>query len=161
MMRIRAATIGVVCLTMGGIACGESSLERRQAEVAETGGAVMPFDLDATTHVFEKLEDGGLQTVVADAEDPDQVSLIRAHLAAEAERFAQGDFHDPTMIHGEDMPGLHALVVGHDRLEITYRDIDRGAEIRYATDDAALVAAIHQWFDAQLSDHGQHARPHR
>lgn len=161
MMRRWAATIGVVCLILGGVSCGKSDLERRQAEVAETGGAVMPFDLDATTHVFEKVEDGGLQTIVADAEDPDQVSLIRAHLAEEAERFARGDFHDPAMIHGEDMPGLHALVMGHDRLEITYRDIERGAEIRYATEDASLVAAIHQWFDAQLSDHGQHAQPHR
>ncbi|MGE0161257.1 MAG: aspartate carbamoyltransferase [Gemmatimonadales bacterium] len=141
-------------------ACGGSELQRRQADVAEAGGAVMPFDLDRTTHVFEKLDDGGRQTVVADEADAEQISLVRAHLAEEAERFARGDFHDPSMIHGDDMAGLHALVVGHDRIAITYREVERGAEIRYATDDAALVAALHQWFDAQLRDHGQHAQPH-
>lgn len=120
----------------------------------------MPFDLDATTHVFEKLDDGGLQTVVADTDDPGQVGLIRAHLAEEAARFERGDFHDPAMIHGEDMPGLHALVMGHDRLEITYREVERGAEIRYASEDPAIVSAIHQWFDAQLRDHGDHAQAH-
>jgi hypothetical protein len=156
----RTTHVGVVCIALAVAACGGSDLERRQGDVAEAGRAVMPFDLDATTHVFEKLQDGGLQTVVADAQDPSQVALIRAHLADEAERFARGDFHDPAMIHGEDMPGLHALVMGHDRLQITYREVDRGAEIRYASDDPALVAAIHQWFDAQLSDHGRHAQPH-
>jgi hypothetical protein len=140
-------------------ACGDSSLERRQAEVAEVGASVMPFDLDATTHVFEKLDDGGLQTVVADEDDAEQVALIRAHLAEEAERFGRGDFHDPAMIHGEDMAGLHTLMAGHERLAVTYGEVERGAEIRYRSEDPALVEAIHQWFDAQLRDHGRHAQP--
>jgi hypothetical protein len=151
----------VACVTIVATACGAPSLAQRQAEVATAGSTVMPFDLEATTHVFEKLDDGGLQTVVADADDPDQVALIRAHLAEEAERFARGDFHDPAMIHGDDMPGLHALVMGHDRVVVTYSGIDRGAEIRYTSADPGLVTAIHQWFDAQLRDHGQHAQPHR
>lgn len=160
-MRVQLATTGMVCLALGVGACGGSDIEQRQADVAEAGSSVMPFDLDATTHVFEPLEDGGLQTVVADTDDPEQVALIRAHLAEEAERFARGDFHDPAMIHGDDMPGLHALVMGHERLNITYREVERGAEIRYASDDESLVAAIHEWFDAQLRDHGEHAQPHR
>ena len=65
------------------------------------------------------------------------------------------------MIHGDDMPGLHALAMGHESFEITYRDHERGAEIRYVTGDAALVTAIHQWFDGQVSDHGAHAQGHR
>ena len=133
----------------------------RQAEVAEAGRQVMPFDLEATTHVFEKLEDGGLQTVVSDDGDPEQIALIREHLAEEADRFGRGDFHDPAMIHGEDMAGLHELVMGHERLEIVYREAPGGGEIRYRTDDPELVAAIHRWFDAQLMDHGAHARDHR
>lgn len=140
--------------------CGDSAQEQRQDQVAEAGAAVMPFDLDATTHIFEKREDGGLQTVVADTEDQEQVALIREHLAEEAARFARGDFHDPAMIHGEDMPGLHALVMGHTRLEVQYEEVARGAEIRYSSDDPALVEALHEWFDAQVSDHGEHAQAH-
>ena len=157
---MRAATVGLMCLTQMGAACAGSAPDR-QAEVAEAGRAVMPFDLDATTHVFEKLQDGGLQIVVADADDAEQVSLIRAHLSEEAERFARGDFHDPATIHGADMPGLHALMTGHERLRVAYREIERGAEIRYTTADAPLVGAIHQWFDAQVRDHGEHVTPHR
>lgn len=156
-----AAPVALALVLVGASACGPSDLEERQVEVAEAGQAVMPFDLDRTTHVFEKLDDGGLQTVVSDDADPEQVRLIRAHLAEEAERFSRGDFHDPSMIHGEDMAGMHALVTGHDRIDIAYRDIDQGAEIRYTTEDAALVDAIHQWFDQQVRDHGQHAQDHR
>ena len=129
----------------------------RQEVVAERGTMVMPFDLERTTHVFEKTESGGVQRVVSDDGDADQVRLIREHLAEEADKFSRGDFHDPAMIHGEDMAGLHALVMGHDRLDIKYVDIESGGRITYVTEDAELVKAIHAWFDQQVSDHGRHA----
>lgn len=88
----------------------ESSLQsERQAIVAERGVEVMPFDLERTTHIFEKIDNGGLQQAISDDKDVEQVGLIRAHLAEEAKRFSQGDFHDPEMIHGENMTGLHEL----------------------------------------------------
>lgn len=160
------STTGLVAVLTTVLACGagggeDPDLAGRQAAVAEAGAGVMPFDLEATTHVFERMADGGLQQVLADTDDPEQIRLIRAHLSEEAIRFAGGDFHDPAMIHGDGMPGLHALVTGHDRLDVRYAEIDGGAEIRYSTDDPALVEALHQWFAAQLADHGAHARPHR
>jgi hypothetical protein len=142
-------------------ACSGPEPRSRQADVAEAGATVMPFDLDRSTHVFEKTGDGGLQTVVSDDHDAEQIALIRKHLAEEAERFARGDFHDPEMIHGPDMGGLHTLVTAHDRLSIVYAEVEDGAEIRYRSDDPTVVDALHQWFDAQLADHGAHAQPHR
>ena len=59
----------------------QTVLHQRQAEVAMRGAQVMPFDLEKTTHHFEPLPDGGLQTVVVDAPiDPEQVELIQSHL---------------------------------------------------------------------------------
>jgi hypothetical protein len=133
----------------------------RQADVATLGAEVMAFDLDRSTHFFESDERGGLQTVVSDDGDTTQVGAIRAHLKEEAERFALGDFHDPAMIHGDDMAGLHALVAGADRITIEYRDVELGGEIRYTSEDDALVVAIHDWFAAQLRDHGEHAQGSR
>ena len=132
-------------------------MAERQAVVATRGVEVMPFDLERTTHIFDKQDDGGLQQVIADDADDEQIALIRAHLAEEAERFQQGDFHDPGMIHGEDMAGLHELTMGAARIQIVYGELPDGAQIRYTTSDPALVAAIHAWFDAQLADHGDHA----
>ncbi len=36
-----------------------ASQETRQEEIAEKGAEVMPFDLEETTHLFEKTETGG------------------------------------------------------------------------------------------------------
>lgn len=135
--------------------------ETRQTEVAERGRAVMPFDLDRTTHVFERTADGGVQRVVSDDDDVEQVRRIREHLQEQASRFAEGDFHSPERIHGEHMPGLHEMVMGHDRVAIGYRPIDGGGEITYRSEDEGMVEAIHAWFAAQLADHGAHARPRR
>ena len=159
MTSARCSSLTVAILSIVLTACGDGGLAQRQQEVAEAGSEVMPFDLDATTHHFVKLENGGLQSVLADNDDPEQIALIRAHLTEEADRFSRGDFHDPAGIHGHDMPGLHALVTGHDLLRVAYREVPRGAEIRYSSDDPALVQALHQWFDAQVRDHGQHAQP--
>ena len=45
------------------------------------------------------------------------------------------------------------------QIAIAYRDIRDGAELSFKTSDAKLVVALHQWFDAQLSDHGKDAMP--
>lgn len=158
-----ALLLGLGCVgTQDSTAVGESA-ERtaRQDSVAEMGSQVMPFDLAVTTHVFNKTETGGLQQVVSDADDPEQVRLIREHLAEEAERFQQGDFQDPGAIHGDEMPGLNELINGYQGIDIEYREIGTGAEILYESEDPQLVEALHAWFDVQLRDHGPHAQSHR
>ena len=145
-------------LLLGG--CGSDHAEKRQHEVADRGTEVMPFDLDRTTHIFEKLENGGMQQVLSDDQDADQIQRIQAHLEEEAGRFSQGDFHDPAMIHGHDMPGLHELVMGYDKMSIVYSELENGGQILYTTQDSSMVVAVHTWFDAQLADHGDHAQGH-
>jgi hypothetical protein len=132
---------------------------RRQAEVARRGPDVMPFSLPATTHVFTKTAQGGVQQVLAkDAADAVQVDLVRRHLQEIRAQFLRGDFSGPAHIHGATMPGLAQLqAAGPGRVAIAYRELPDGAELTYTTADAALVRALHQWFDAQLSDHGRDA----
>jgi hypothetical protein len=133
----------------------------RQAEVAARGAQVMPFDLEQTTHVFQPLDDGGLQTVTAkDPSNRQQIALIQAHLKEEADKFGRGDFSDPATIHGEDMSGLAALRAGAGHIEVQYTTLPNGAQIRYTTTEPRLIMAIHHWFMAQLADHGRHAVSH-
>ena len=135
--------------------------QTRQKEVAVKGAKVMPFDLERTTHLFQKLDDGGLQKVVVkDPANKKQIALIQSHLKEESEKFRKGDFSDPAKIHGEDMPGLAELKAGAAKIDVRYSALPNGAQIRYATKDAKLITAIHRWFDAQLSDHGHHATHH-
>jgi len=135
--------------------------QTRQKEVAAKGAKVMPFNLEQTTHVFQKLDDGGLQKVVAkDPSNKKQIALIQSHLKEESEKFRKSDFSDPAKIHGEDMPGLAQLKAGAVKIDIRYTALPDGAQIRYTAKDPKLVTAIHQWFSAQLSDHGDHATHH-
>lgn len=132
---------------------------QRQAEVAQRGKAVMPFSLKATTHIFTKNAEGGTQRVVArKANDAAQVKLVRQHLQEIKDQFLKGDFSGPTQIHGPGMPGLADLqAASPGQIAIGYKEVKGGAELTYKTSEAHLVAALHQWFDAQLSDHGADA----
>jgi hypothetical protein len=160
--RRRRRYLAAVALGLLTVACGDGdeggNRTDRQAEVAERGAEVMPFDLDATTHRFEPTGTGLVQTVVSDdPADAEQVGLIRGHLADEAERFRQGDYRDPAAIHGDDMPGLAELEAGAERVTVTLHEVADGARLTFASDDPDLVDALHRWGEAQTTDHGSHA----
>jgi hypothetical protein len=132
-----------------------AALAERHAIVAERGSTVMPFDQDASRHYFKPTPDGGTQVVLAnDPKAAKQIKLIREHLAREAKRFAKGDFRDPAVIHGMDMPGLTILEAHASKLRVTYTDERGGGTITYTASEPALVNAIHRWFAAQVRDHG-------
>lgn len=136
-----------------------AGLAAKQTQVVERGRSVMPFDIDRTMHHFIKLPSGGVQQVLSTDGDPHQIALVREHLRTEAIRFHNGDFSDPSKIHGPEMAGLSSLAAGASRIAIRYKDIAGGAQISYVTSDPALVTAIHTWFDAQVREHGHHAMP--
>jgi hypothetical protein len=57
-----------------------------------------------------------------------------------------------------EMPGLAELRTGATRIQVQYKDVSTGGgRITYTTADPSLVSALHEWFDAQLMDHGAHA----
>ena len=158
---LRTRTVLMLALIAAGAlpAMAQNADSARIDEVARRGVEVMPFDLRATVHVFTRLDQGGVQRVAArDPGDAAQVRLVREHLQDIRGRFLRGDFSGPAHIHGADMPGLAALrQAAPGQLLIDYQDVPGGAELRYRSADPALVAALHQWFEAQLSDHGPDA----
>ena len=137
----------------------ETASEARLDEVAQRGSHVMPFVLEQTTHVFSKTEKGGVQQVIVkDKANTGQIALIREHLAKISDEFRQGDFSNPAKIHGDNMPGLDELrKAKQGQIKIEYKELADGAEITYSTDYPNLINALHQWFEAQLSDHARHA----
>lgn len=156
----RVAILGIATILAGASlpAVAHQSTTQRQQQVEQRSTQVMPFDMNRTTHVFHELPDGGMQLVVAkDPADGKQVALIQSHLHMEANRFARGDFGDPATIHGTAMPGLSELRSGYRKIHIAYSDTTGGGHIRYTSSDPKMIAALHKWFAAQVSDHGAHA----
>ena len=151
----------LAAITSFSVYAQEKASEARLDEIAQKGVQIMPFNLDQTVHVFSKKEDGGLQQVVVKNQThTGQIKLIREHLNEIANKFKQGDFSDPSKLHGDNMPGLAMLKKARPgEINIIYTELPDGAQIIYSSDKPALILAIHQWFDAQLSDHARHAMP--
>ena len=151
--------LAAILVTLGVLAAtGMLTRGNRQAMVHAQGGAVMPFDLDRTTHVFTTTGTGGVETVIAkDASDSQQIMLLQQHLQQEALRFQEGDFGDPATVHGASMPGLTELAAGAAKITFSYAALPDGAQISYETNDPRMIDALHRWFAAQLADHGHDA----
>lgn len=152
----------ILVLTLGGAIAQDdhSSHTPQDPNFSQREQEVMPFDLDATLHTFEKSEQGGFERVtVKNAEDERNIALIRDHLRKEADLFARGDFSDPAYLHGADMAGLSILeeAAAAGRLTVSYTDVPDGAELTFGAANETVLAALHAWFDAQVNDHGDHA----
>src|ERR1044071_706814 len=101
-----------------------------QAHVHDSAHGVMPFDISKTVHVFRMTEQGGVQRVVVrDTSAREQVPFIQQHLKHEAERFQHGNYSDPAMLHGSEMPGLSELQAGASHIKVTYAALPDGAEL--------------------------------
>lgn len=146
-----------IALTLAAITVSPALAQTRQQVIRERSTHVMPFSMDATMHQFEQTKDGGLMVVTVHDGDARQVALVRAHLQKEAAAFARGNYADPAYIHGKNMPGLASLSAGAKRISVRYVALRDGATITFRTADAALIAALHRWFAAQVSDHGHDA----
>lgn len=151
---------GVVVLLagVGIIFYQQKQTEARQAYIHDRGTMVMPFDLNKTSHIFTKTDQGGIQKIQAkNPDDTEQIELIRGHLMKEKELFDNGDFSDPATLHGDSMPGLSVLEASSDKLQVEYSDLPDGAQLTYITNDEKVIDALHMWFMAQLQDHGMDA----
>lgn len=134
------------------------SEENRQEYIHDRGSMVMPFDLDKTTHIFTQTDEGGIQKIEAnDPRDAEQIALIRSHMQMERDLFENGDFSDPSALHGESMPGLTVLEQSSDAFQVEYSELPNGAQLTYLTDNPEALEALHMWFMAQLQDHGMDA----
>jgi hypothetical protein len=168
MNSVAAAVVSVLYLASAPSVCQATDPTQQQV-VRERSADVMPFDLNATTHIFTRTRTGGIQRVVAkNPDDTPQIEMIRAHLRDIAGKFSRGDFSAPAHVHGAIMPGLADLRAAKPgELKTRYYDIAAGAEIEYSSESPKIVAALHEWFSAQLADHGSdataghdHAMPH-
>ena len=157
-LALAGASVLVALAAVAGASAASDDSDSRQDAVADRGEQVMGFDLDTTVHRFTPTDSGGVQEVVArDPGDDREVRDVQAHLREEADRWKQGDFSAPAAIHGSDMPGLQELGAAGQALQVRYEALPDGGRVIFTSQEAETVAALHDWFDAQVGDHGEHA----
>jgi len=139
----------------------EKTAPKTLDEVHQRVQQVVPYKLDQVRQTFTKTVHGGVQHVVAkSADDTRQIKLIQEHLSEIANQFRKGDFSVTERMHGADMPGLAQLKMAKtDDIRFEYKALDNGAQIHYSTEYPQFVQALHEWFDAQISEHGSDVLP--
>lgn len=127
----------------------KQTTEKPQAEVAAAS-----FDPAAAVQTFTKTAGGGVHRVVAlESSDAKQIGLIRSTLKNAAEDFVGHYSGDRKQTQGGGVPGLGTLVsAAPGELHAAYLEVRGGAEVRYSSDSPRLVAALHEWFEAQSAD---------
>ena len=130
-------------------------------EVQQRTQQVVPYALDETQLTFTKTVHGGVQhVVVKSADNTKQIKLIQENLLKMSNDFRKGDFSVTEHIHGATMPGLAQLKKAEtDDIKYEYKALPNGAQIHYSTEYPQYVQALHEWFDAQMSEHGNEAEP--
>ncbi|MDP1666545.1 MAG: aspartate carbamoyltransferase [Methylobacter sp.] len=130
-------------------------------EVRQRAQQVVPYTLGQALQTFTKTVHGGIQHVVAkSANDTREIKLIQTHLLEIANEFRKGDFSITERVHGADMPGLTQLKMAKtDDIKFEYKALPNGAQIHYSTEYPQFVQALHEWFDAQMIEHGNDKIP--
>jgi hypothetical protein len=139
----------------------ENTSSKQVDEVQQRTQQVVPYALDQTQLTFTKTVHGGVQhVVVKSADNTRQIKLIQENLLKMANDFRNGDFSVTERIHGADMPGLTQLKMAEtDDIKFEYKALPNGAQIHYSTEYPQYVQALHEWFDAQMSGHGNEVVP--
>ncbi|MDD5412386.1 MAG: aspartate carbamoyltransferase [Methylobacter sp.] len=152
--------IGLLLFSTTGLAV-ENADPKKVEEVHERVQRVVPYALDRTLQTFTKTVHGGVQhVVVKSADDTQQIKLIQEHLQKLANEYRKGDFSASERVHGADMPGLAQLKKAEiDDIKFEYKALPNGAQIHYSTEYPQYDKALHEWFDAQVSDHGSDVIP--
>lgn len=139
----------------------EKASPKQFDEVQQRTQQLVPYDLDQTQMTFTRSVHGGVQHVIAkSADNIRQIKLIQANLLKMAIDFRKGDFSVTEKIHGAAMPGLAQLKKAemYD-IKYEYKALPNGAQIHYSTEYPQYVQALHEWFDAQMSEHGSLVAP--
>jgi hypothetical protein len=134
----------------------EQHLEQMKKEAAmkERGKVAMGFDQDQTTHHFWLTNDGGMiQVESTNSSDTASRDLIRSHLKAIRDQFAQGDFSAPLMTHNETPPGVPTMKRLKAKIAYSFEERPSGAVVRISSVDKKAVRALHRFLQYQIKEH--------
>ncbi len=128
---------------------------KRVAIVQERTRQHVPFSLDQTIQTYTKTVHGGVHhIIVKPPSDAEQIERVQHYLKKLAEDFKRGDFTQTERIHGPNMAGLAQLKQATtDDIKIVYEPLPNGGQIHYSTEYPKYNQALHEWFDAQISEH--------
>jgi hypothetical protein len=125
-----------------------------RAAVEKHGDQAMGFSHETTTHHFRMASDGGaIELTANDLNDKASMEAIRSHLSHIAIMFGNGDFSTPMFVHDGIPPGVTTMKILKTKIRYSYAEISSGGRVSIQSSDPIAVAAIHDFFRFQITDH--------
>lgn len=155
-------TLILIALSLGmGLAEAKETVASKKAENTPTSSPLVSYDTQQALESFSKTVHGGIMHIVAkSADNIQQIKLIQQYLRQTAAEYKKGDFSSTERFHGADMPGLAQMKSAKaDDIRYDYKTLQNGGQIHFSTEYPHLLNALHQWFDAQIKEHGSAALP--
>lgn len=144
----------VVAACGGGASDGDSTdADTSFAALQERGKEAMGVDQYTSSHVFQDLPDGGRIILQRDTIDSAGTEVIRAHMRDIAQRFTQGDFSIPGMVHAQEVPGTRVMAARRELIRYRADTVVNGGLVRITTTDSVAIAAVHEFLAFQRMDH--------
>lgn len=132
----------------------QHSSQAHHAVVESHGDIEMGFPHDQTTHHFRLFSDGGaIEVTVNRSSDKTNLEAIRSHLSGIAVMFGNGDFSAPMFVHDGVPPGVTTMKLMQSSIAYGYEELPSGGRVRVQSSDAVAVAAIHDFFRFQITEH--------
>ena len=128
---------------------------RKEAELKKRGAEAMGFDQDAAAHQFRLEPAGGvIEVETRNPGDERTRAQIRSHLEEIAAAFARGDFSKSIATHAEVPPGVERMQQLKDAISYRYEETPRGGRVKIASGNTDAIAAIHEFLQYQIREHG-------
>jgi hypothetical protein len=118
------------------------------------GDEAMGFDQEKTTYHFKLLPEGGAIAITAN--DPSDVAsrdAIRQHVAKIVTMFGQGNFNVPTLIRGQEPPGVDAMKRLKSRLDYRAENLPSGERVHITAANPEARSAVHDFLRFQIQEH--------
>lgn len=132
---------------------GNAPTDSAFAALQDRGKAQMGVDQYTSSHIFESLPDGGRIVLQRDVPDSAGTATIRTHLQHIAERFADGDFTIPGLVHDQVVPGTPEMTQLRALIRYAFDTLPRGGQVRITTRDSVAIVAVHEFLEFQRTDH--------
>lgn len=132
----------------------DNATHEHHCDMTSRGNDAMGFDAAKTTHHFLQTPAGGAIEVTAnDHNDAASREAVQHHLQHIAQRFKQGDFEIPMLVHDQVPPGVPAMK--RLKAEISYEYVGResGGRVEISTKNPEALEAIHNFLRFQIQEH--------
>lgn len=151
----------IVFSLWAGFAESKEAITGKTAANKPASTALVPYDTKQANESFSKTVHGGIMHIVAkSADNTQQIKLIQQYLRQTAAEYKKGDFSSTERFHGSNMPGLAQMKSANaGEIRYDFQALPDGGQIHFSTEYPHLLNALHNWFDAQIKEHGSVALP--